>query len=42
MEQMALLVVLDQPEQAEQDNPSRFLATMGEMPKPMVRVEMAE
>jgi hypothetical protein len=42
MELMALLVGLDQAELAELAFHSRFLGTMEEMPKSMVRVEMAE
>ena len=43
MELMVLLVFLmGQPEQADLAFHSRFLATMGEIPKCMARVEMAE
>jgi hypothetical protein len=42
MERMALRVVLDQVEREEQACHSRFLVTMGEIPKRMVRVGMAE
>jgi hypothetical protein len=42
MARMALLVLLEQVEQVDQAFHSRFLNTMVEMPKPMVRVEMAD
>ena len=42
MERMALVVQGQQAEQAEQAFHSRFLATMGEIPKNMVRVEMVD
>jgi hypothetical protein len=43
MEQMALMLVyMDQAEQVDQAFHSRFLSTMEEMLKCMVRVEMAE
>jgi hypothetical protein len=43
MEQMALILVyMDQVEQVEKAFHSQFLATMEEMPKSMVLVEMAD
>jgi hypothetical protein len=42
VEQMVPRLVMDQAEQAEQVFHSRFLATMGEIPKHTVLVEMAE
>jgi hypothetical protein len=41
-EEMELMVLLLLAEQVEQAFPSRFLATMEEMPKYMVRVEMVD
>ena len=37
-----MVLLTDQAEQAEQDNPSRFLGTMEEMLGSTVQVEMAE
>jgi hypothetical protein len=42
MEEVAAGLLMHQAEQAGQDNHSRFLATMEEMHKFMVQVEMAE
>jgi hypothetical protein len=42
MEQTVVQDLMHLLESAEQGNPSRFLATTGELPKLMVRVEMAE